>query len=121
MTQGNRIPETPQRSPLLRLLAPAALIATTIVVIIVISSSLAGDSDSQGGGGGGGGQRGGGGQGQRAQTTNADRPPKRYEIESGDSLSAISDRFGVPVEKILELNPDIDPQALVTGEKLKLR
>ena len=118
---------TPRRSPLIRLLAPIALLIATAVVVAVISSSVGGGSDGgdagsgsgggnraerdDGSGSGGGGGGGGGG----------DRPPKRYEVQSGDSVSTIAEEFGISVEQILELNPDIDPQALSTGEKLKLR
>ncbi len=46
---------------------------------------------------------------------------KTYEVKEGDSLSMIADRTGVPVEEIEALNPDLDPQALTIGQKLKLR
>lgn len=99
--------------PLARIVAPLALIAAAVVVIVVVSNSM------------GDGAEGGG------ETTRTDQPrkeatkdgPKRrtYVVESGDSLSAIADRFGLTVEEILELNEDVDPQALVTGQELKLK
>lgn len=53
-------------------------------------------------------------------TTAADREAV-YTIEQGDLLSTISEETGVSVEKLLELNPDVDPQTLVAGQKLKLK
>lgn len=119
MAQRSDIDGEPSRSPILRLLAPAALLVTGLVVIVVISSSLGG-GDSAGEGGGEGGQRAGN---TEMTTTEAktEKAPKKYTVQPGDSLSAIADRFGIEVTEILELNPDVDPQALVTGENLKLR
>ena len=46
---------------------------------------------------------------------------KVYVIKEGDTLTAISASTGIPVEKIQELNPDLDPQTLISGQSLKLR
>lgn len=118
MAKPGELPTQPRRSPFLRILAPLALVAAVIVLLAVISSSL-GDEDSDGG------QRTGGGGGQQAKTTStdakADKPPKTYTVEPGDSISVIAERFGVSEAEVLDLNPDVDPQALVAGEELKLR
>jgi LysM repeat protein len=45
----------------------------------------------------------------------------RYVVKSGDTLSAISAKTGVPLETIQRLNPDLDAQSLHAGEKVKLR
>ena len=42
-------------------------------------------------------------------------------MKVGDTLGGISEKTGVPVEQLLELNPNLDPQALVSGQKIKLR
>ena len=44
-----------------------------------------------------------------------------YDVKPGESLSAISERTGVPVDQLAELNPSIDPLALVPGQRLRLR
>lgn len=44
-----------------------------------------------------------------------------YVIQGGDSLSRISVKTGVPVSKLEALNPSIDPNALQTGQRLRLR
>ena len=59
------------------------------------------------------------------QATGNARPPRRqrasYTIETGDTLGAISEQTGVPVETLQQLNPELDPQALIAGQKIKLR
>jgi LysM repeat protein len=42
-------------------------------------------------------------------------------VEPGDTLTTISDKTGIGVDKLTELNPDLDPQALISGEQVKLR
>lgn len=44
-----------------------------------------------------------------------------YIVKEGDTLILISAATGVPQDTILELNPQVDPQALVIGEKIRLR
>jgi LysM repeat protein len=43
-----------------------------------------------------------------------------YVVRAGDNLSTIANRTGVPVATILELNPSLDPQALTTGQRVRL-
>jgi len=43
-----------------------------------------------------------------------------YIVRSGDSLSSISVRTGVPVAMLESLNPGVDPSALQTGQRLRL-
>lgn len=47
--------------------------------------------------------------------------PATYTVKSGDTLTSIAADTGVPVVKIQELNPAVDPQILVEGQELKLR
>jgi hypothetical protein len=44
-----------------------------------------------------------------------------YVIKSGDSLSTISVKTHVPIATLRALNPSIDPNALQTGQRLRLR
>jgi LysM repeat protein len=58
---------------------------------------------------------------QQSQTTTSQRPrPRVYVVQPGDSLSVIADETGRTIEEIQQLNPDVDPQALQTGQRLKL-
>ena len=47
--------------------------------------------------------------------------PATYEVQSGDTLTSIAHKTGVSVVEIQKLNPNVDPQILITGETLKLR
>lgn len=47
--------------------------------------------------------------------------PATYEVQSGDTLVSIAHRNGMTVARIEALNPEVDPQILIAGEKLKLR
>ena len=44
-----------------------------------------------------------------------------YVVQTGDTLGGISAETGVSVERLQELNPNLDPQALVSGQRLKLK
>jgi len=99
-----------------RALAVVALVGAFVVVIVLLSSAL---------GGNGGGSSPGGGAGTSGkiapQREKAKKAPRVYVIQNGDTLIAIAHETGVPVARILRLNPDVDPQILISGEKLKLR
>jgi LysM repeat protein len=51
----------------------------------------------------------------------SDEPPETYVVQPGDTMDGIAAQFGLKPEKIQELNPKIDPQALPSGATLKLR
>jgi LysM repeat protein len=41
-----------------------------------------------------------------------------YEIKKGDTIASLSRRFSVPVNELLLLNPDIDPENLSVGQSI---
>jgi LysM repeat protein len=97
-----------------RALAVAALLGGVLVLVAVIAASV-GEEDAGGPRGVPAGQvkpAGGGGE---------EDAPKAYVVQNGDTLTSIARETGVPVSRIEELNPGVDPQILVSGEKLKLR
>jgi LysM repeat protein len=101
-----------------RVLAPLALAACTLAFLYVILSSGSGGE----GGGGGGNSVSQETTTRPAKTTTATQPTKRtYTVKTGDTLGAIAAKTGVSVQKLQELNPGLDPQALVSGQKIKLR
>lgn len=98
-------------SALTRLVAALALVAAVLVVVVVVGAAMD-DSSSP-----------------REQRT--ERPDKKqkkqrtqektYTVQTGDTLTAIAHKTGVPVAEILALNPEVDPQILIAGQTLKLR
>jgi LysM repeat protein len=104
---------------LARLLAPLALIACGVAVaVLVLGSGVVGDDDT----------------GNSASSTTLPaatertttsgrhkRGPATYTIKANDTLSGIAAQHGTTVDRLQELNPDLDPQGLVAGQKIKLR
>lgn len=84
-------------------------------MVVVIATALGGGDDGGGSGGGSGHA------GHVKQSQAPAQTPKAYEVQSGDTLTSIAHETGVPVAVILKLNPGVDPQILISGEKLKLR
>jgi hypothetical protein len=106
----------PRRSPA-RLLAPVALVAALGAVALVVSSST-GDDDGDDG---------------NATRTAEPRPrqderpqrgrPQRtfYRVRLNDTLGLIAEQTGVPVERLEALNPELDAQNLIVGQRIRLR
>ena len=60
--------------------------------------------------------------GKKQATTPKPAPkPATYTVKTGDNLGSIAEKTKVPIETLQELNPELDPQALVTGQKIKLK
>lgn len=94
-----------------RILAVLALVAAIAAVYAVVSGGLDGDSSKSGKNG-------------KQTKTEVEKPKiraKTYEVKEGDTLTRISHLSGVKVTRLIELNPETDPQGLVIGEVLKLR
>jgi LysM repeat protein len=95
-----------------RLFAMIALLAAIAAVYFVASNALDEDSSKTGK------------RDNQQQQTDKPKPKIKaatYEVKSGDTLTRISYLSGVKVTKLIELNPETDPQGLVIGEVLKLR
>jgi LysM repeat protein len=105
-----------ENSTTARILAALALIITVGAVIVVISSETGGGDDA----GTPKGQR--GQQAANNQNGGPAKPRKKvYVVQEGDTLTGIASSNGVSVARIEQLNPDLDPQALIPGQKLQLR
>jgi Tfp pilus assembly protein FimV len=113
-----------QRQSSIRLLAPALLALFAVVFLIVVVASLSGGDDGS--------------------STSAEKPaaaserranrdrerarqaaprgnPRFYTVKPGDNLAAIAASTGVPLEELQLLNPELDPQGLVSGQRVRLR
>jgi LysM repeat protein len=44
-----------------------------------------------------------------------------YVVQARDTLGGIAEKTGVSIERLQELNPNVDPQALTSGQRLKLK
>jgi LysM repeat protein len=116
--------ETRRRSTVLRILAPAALIVFGVALAMIVSTANSPSGDGGTSSSAAEKQRdlGSSTAKSRRTRTTSDRLPKRfYVVESGDTLGSISEKVGVSVEKLQELNPDLDQFSLVAGQKIKIR
>ena len=105
------------RSPA-RFLAPLALVVFALALFIVVTTTTNDDGEKSGA------------QGTAAPASQATptpkqkkkrKTPKTYTVKAGDTPSGIAVKVDVPLDRILELNPDLDPQSLTPGTKIKLR
>jgi LysM repeat protein len=46
---------------------------------------------------------------------------KTYTVQVGDTLGGIADKTGVSLARIQELNPNVDPHAMVAGQQIRLK
>lgn len=97
-----------------RVVAAVALACGFVVVLIVVATSLSGGDDGGSDGRAPAAQMG-------EQSGGKGKAAKAYVVQSGDTLTSIARKTGVPLASIEALNPGVDPQILVSGEKLKLR
>jgi LysM repeat protein len=100
----------------MRIFVPLALIALVVAIIVVASNS------GYSGGGAGSSTT---NRPSATSTVGTQAAPKthrrRYTVKAGDTLGAIAEKTGVSVATLEDLNPGLDPTALVAGQKLKLR
>lgn len=91
--------------------APLALLAAAVAIVIVVQASRPSAPTSS-----------------PSATRPAVTQPARharpalriYVVKPGDTLTVIADKANVSLETIQRLNPDVDPNALQTGQRLKL-
>lgn len=112
-----------QRQSSIRLLAPAALALFAVVFLVVVVASLGGE-----GGGSTGSERPaaarerrGDAEPNRTRAGDQRGSPRFHVVKPGDNLAAIAQESGVSLEQLRQLNPQLDPQALVAGQRVRLR
>ena len=119
---------TQKRTPA-RVLAPLALVAFGIALLLIVASAGGGDDESANSTASQQEQRDlelAKEKRRRQKSEQRDEGQGKvstavYVVKTGDTLGSIAEKTGVPVEKLQELNPELDPQALVSGQKIKLR
>jgi LysM repeat protein len=103
------------RSPA-RFLAPIALIAVVFALYTVVHDTSATDPGKGG-----------------AETTqptatatksaakkSSKKKRKMYTVKAGDTPSGIAAKAGISLEELEQLNPNLDPQSLSPGQRLRL-
>ena len=111
----------PRRAEVARYVAPAAFLLVITVAVLLVRAGLEGD---------------GRGSGTAAtlvtkphpittrSTTTRPKPKpaarRFYTIQSGDTLETVAAKFGTTTEKLLALNPNVDPHALSVGQKIRV-
>jgi len=110
------LPAMAGRSPA-RFLAPLAL----VIFAFALFSILGG-----GGGGDGGGEEPANTKTQPAATASATptaagkRKRKVYVVKPGDTPSGIAEKTGVSLEQLEKANPELDPQLLAPGQRIRI-
>jgi LysM repeat protein len=98
-----------------RLLAPAAFLAGFTVAVVLVRAGFAGHDEPAT---------------TAAVLTTAPTTTKKKAkpkpavyatVESGDTVDQIALDHDTTVERILELNPDLDPTGLQVGQKVRVR
>jgi LysM repeat protein len=96
------------RLPLARYGAPIAFLAAATAAALLVRAGLNASDD-------------------RADTsspkvTHSTPAGKRlyYRVRSGDSLSVVAERFNTTLDDLTALNPQIDPNALKIGQRLRV-
>jgi len=96
-----------------RVFAVLALIAALVLIGVVVATS-----------GGGSGGDGGNGDSHKAHGSKAGRRALHkgvWIVHPGDTLGAISLKTGIDETTLQMLNPDLDPQTLLEGQRIALR
>ena len=112
-TIGKAMKSRTWRSPK-RFLAPLALVAFGVAFAMVWSSSKVETHHSRA-------QPPTTATGPTTTTVNKYAHRRAYTVRTGDTLGGIAEKTGVAVTTLEDLNPGLDPQALVAGQKIKLR
>jgi LysM domain len=111
------------RESSIRLLAPVALALFAVVFLVVVVASLGGEDEKSST------SERPAAASERRTAAERDRTPAREQrgrprfhvVKPGDNLAAIAQETGVPLEELRLLNPELDPQALVAGQRVRLR
>jgi LysM repeat protein len=95
-----------------RYVAPLALAGAVAAILLVVNNSPSGSSGSSA-------------TATTPTTTTVrthHRPRHRfYRVKPGDLLGTIASRYGMTTQALLELNPNLDPQTLQAGQRIRLR
>jgi LysM repeat protein len=118
-------PRFPSRTSLARYGAPAAFLAGVTIAVLLIRAGVSASDEPAATTG-------------VVPATSATRPattqattrtatrattsaePRFYTIESGDTFGSIAAEFDTTVDRLRELNPDVDPTQLTIGQRIRV-
>lgn len=121
-------PRLPSRARLARFAAPAAFLAGVTVAVLLVRAGLSASDEPAA-------------TTTATATTSATRPTttrrtttgataragtttagesRFYTIESGDTFASIAAEFDTTVERLRELNPEVDPTQLTIGQRIRV-
>ena len=106
----------------LRILAPVSVgvFAIAVIAVLIASGALSGGDSGDPASG-------------QADELRSDRTERRpgprrrsgrpasYTVQAGDTLGSIAEDAGVSLDRLQELNPQLDPQTIRTGQRIRLR
>jgi len=124
-----------RRHELTRYGAPAAFLAAVTIAVVLIKAGLNGNSNSE--------SATVGALSTSSSTTTSTTPTttklvlttsaattttetttpgaQYYVVQSGDTLGSVAQKYSTTVEKLLTLNPGVDPTALHIGQRLRVQ
>lgn len=98
-----------------RILAPLALLMVAGAIVLLVAGNLGGSDDRKKG------------DREQSRATTGCQPDAEgavengyYVIEPGEDLSIVADRTCIPVDQLIELNPNLDPQLIQVGSCVDL-
>jgi LysM repeat protein len=117
-------PRLPSRANLARFAAPAAFLAGVTVAVLLVRAGLSASD----------------GPATTATATTTTAPPattrpatqpattttatseepRFYTIERGDTFGSVAAEFDTTIERLRELNPDVDPTQLTIGQRIRV-
>jgi LysM repeat protein len=107
-----------RRSPA-RFLAPIALVAFAVALYSIVQDSREGAGDNTNTPAASPTASASGNTSTKKKSSSK-KKRKTYTVKNGDTPSGIAEKTGVSLETLLDLNPDLDPQTLSPGQKLRL-
>ena len=96
------------RGPLARYAAPIAFLAAATAAVILVRAGLKAGNDKA--------------STPPATVTSTVPVGKRqfYRVRAGDTLGVVAERFHTTLDDLVALNPQIDPNSLIIGARLRI-
>ena len=108
-----------------RVLAPLAFFTAATILVLLVHNSLSAEPETRrdNSPGAATGTVAGGTTTRTGNTTKRAGGGQRrfYRVRSGDTLERIAARYDTTVADLVELNPNVDPNALTVGQRIRVR